>query len=136
MLKDLIGKILKKTKKVVTLSAARSSSGEFLLKETDFGQIHMEFQAVEKLAQRALSEVKEIHEAQLAVEKTMSKVTPLKIRLTTTLAEGTSAPKASLAADMAINAALKKFLGIDFYVPVEVQVQQIAQVVPQKRRVR
>ena len=117
MLKDLIGKILKKTKKVVTLSAARSSSGEFLLKETDFGQIHMEFQAVEKLAQRALSEVKEIHEAQLAVEKTMSKVTPLKIRLTTALAEGVSAPKASLVADMAINAALKKFLGIDFYVP-------------------
>ena len=136
MLKDLIGKILNKTKKVVTLSAARSSSGEFLLKETDFGKIHVEFQAVEKLARCALKEVKEIHEAQLVVEKALSKVTPLKIRLIMTLAKGFSAPKASLAADMAINAALKKFLELDFYVPVEVQVKQIAQVVPKKRRVR
>ena len=137
MLKDLIGKILKKTKKVVTLSAARTSSGEFLLKKTDFGLIHVEFASIEKLAQRALSEVKEISEADLAVEKTASTVTPLKIRLTATLAQGFSAPKASLAADMAINVALKKFLGIDFYVPVDVKVKQITrQVTTNKRRVR
>ena len=136
MLKDLIGKILRKTKKVVTLSAARTSSGEFLLKKTDFGLIHVEFATVEKIAQRALTEVKEIHEADLAVEQTTSTVTPLKIQLTAILAEGFSAPKASLAADMAINVALKNFLAIDFYVPVEVKVKQIAKTVPQKRRVR
>ena len=137
MLKDLIGKILKKTKKVVTLSAARTSSGEFLLKKTDFGLIHVEFASIEKLAQRALSEVKEISEADLAVEKTASTVTPLKISLTATLAEGFSAPKASLAADMAINVALKNSLGIDFYVPVDVKVKQITRQVPTtKRRVR
>ena len=137
MLKDLIGKILRKTKKVVTLSAARTSSGEFLLKKTDFGLIHVEFASIEKLAQRALSEVKEISEATLAVEKTASTVTPLKISLTATLAEGFSAPKASLAADMAINVALKNSLGIDFYVPVDVKVKQITrQVTTNKRRVR
>ena len=136
MLKDLIGKILKKTKRVVALSAARTTGGEFLLKETDFGRIHVEFATVEKLARRALEEVKEIQEAELAVEKTASNVTPLKIRLTAVLAEGFPAPKASLAADMAINAELKKFLAIDFYVPVDVKVRQIAQVVTQKRRVR
>ena len=136
MLKDLIGKILRKTTKVVTLSAARTSAGEFLLKKTDFGLVHVEFATIEKIAQRALSEVKAIQEPELAVERTASTVTPMKIRLTAVLEEGFSAPKASLAADMAINAALKKFLAVDFYVPVEVRVKQIAQVVTPKRRVR
>ena len=136
MLKDLIGKFLNKTKKVVTLSAARTSSGEFLLKKTDYGLIHVEFATIEKLARRALSNVKEIHEADLAVEKTASSVTPIKVRLTAVLAEGFSAPKASLAADMAINAELKELLSLDFYVPVDVKVKQIAQVVTPKRRVR
>ncbi len=136
MLKDLIGKFLNKTKKVVTLSAARTSSGEFLLKKTDYGLVHVEFATIEKLARRALSNVKEIHEADLAVEKTASSVTPIKVRLTAVLAEGFSAPKASLAADMAINAELKELLSLDFYVPVDVKVKQIAQVVTPKRRVR
>ncbi len=136
MLKDLIGKILKKTKKVVTLSTARTSSGEFLLKKTDFGLVHVEFATIEKLAKRAVSELKEIHEAELAVEKTISMVTPIKVSLTATLAEGYSAPKASLAADMAINTALKNSLALEFYVPVDVKVKQIVQVVQKKRRVR
>ena len=137
MLKDLLGKILKKTKKVVTLSAARTSSGEFLLKETDFGRVHVEFATVEKFARRALSEVKEIQEAELSVEKTASTVTPMKIFLTASLAEGFSAPKAKMAADMAINTELREFLSLEFYVPVEVKVQQIAQqAVAPKRRVR
>lgn len=136
MLKDLIGKILKKTKRVVTLSTARTSSGEFLLKKTDFGLIHVEFATIEKLAKRAVSELKEIHESELAVEKSASVVMPMKIRLTAVLAEGFSAPRASLAADKAINDALKKFLAVEFYVPVDVKVRQIVQVVTSKRRVR
>ena len=136
MLKDFIGKILNRTKKVVTLSAMRTSSGEFLLKKTDFGLIYVEFATIEKLAKRAVSNVKEIHEAELAVEKSTSNVTPMKIRLTAILAEGFSAPKASLAADMAINDALKKSLALEFYVPVEVKVKQIVQVATPKRRVR
>ena len=136
MLKDLIGKILNKTKRVVTLSAARTSSGEFLLRKTDFGLVHVEFATVEKLAKRAVSTVKEIHESELAVEKTSSKVTPMKISLTVILAEGASAPRASQLADRVINNALKESLGEGFYVPVDVRVKQIVQVVPQKRRVR
>lgn len=136
MLKDLIGRFLNKTKKVVTLSATRTSSGEFLLDKTDFGLIYVEFATIEKFARRALSEVKEIHEPELSVEKTASNVTPMKIRLTATLADGFSAPKASLAADKVINNALKELFGIEFYVPVEVKVNQIVPVVPQKRRVR
>ena len=136
MLRDLIGRILNKTKKVVTLSAARTSSGEFLLKKTDFGLVHVEFATVEKIAKRALEEVKEIHEAELAVEKVSSNMTPMKIRLTAILADGCSAPRASQAADKAINDALKNFLAIEFYVPVDVKVKQIVQVVAPKRRVR
>ena len=136
MLKDLIGKILKKTKRVVTLSAARTSGGEFLLRKTDFGLVHVEFATVEKLAKRAVSTVNEIHESELAVEKTSSKVTPMKISLTAVLAEGASAPRASQLADKVINEALKESLGAGFYVPVDVKVKQIVQVVPQKRRVR
>lgn len=136
MLKDLIGKILRQTKKVVTLSTTRTSSGDFLLKKTDFGLVRVEFAAVEELAKRALSEVKEIREAELVVEKVASNVTPMKIRLTAILAEGCSAPRASQIADRTINDALKESLGQEFYVPVEVRVKQIIPVVTPKRRVR
>ena len=95
MLKDLIRKLFKQTKKVVTLSTARTSSGDFLLKKTDFGLVRVEYTTVEKLARRALSEVKAFHEAELVVEEVASNVTPMKIRLTATLAEGYSAPRAS-----------------------------------------
>ncbi|MBR0288761.1 MAG: hypothetical protein IJQ82_07260 [Selenomonadaceae bacterium] len=135
MLKDLIGKILNKTKRVVTLSAARTSSGEFLLKKTDFGIVRVEFSVVQKIAERALSQIKEISDATLIVEK-LNDVNPLKIQLTFVLAEGFSAPRASQAADRAINDALKKFLAVEFYVPVEVKVKQIAPIVTKKRRVR
>ena len=135
MLRDLIGKILNKTKKVVTLSAARTSSGEFLLKKTDYGLIRVEFAAVQRIAERALADIKEIHDTTIAVES-LNEVNPLKIKLTTTLAEGCSAPRASLAADKAINTALKELLALEFYVPVEVKVKQIVKPVTQKRRVR
>ena len=136
MLKDLIRKLFKQTKKVVTLSTARTSSGDFLLKKTDFGLVRVEYTTVEKLARRALSEVKAFHEAELVVEEVASNVTPMKIRLTATLAEGYSAPRASQEADRIINEALKESLGSGFYVPVEVRVKQIIPVVNPKRRVR
>ena len=134
MLKDLIGKILKKTKNVVTLSAARTTGGEFLLRKTDFGLVYIEYTTVQRIAERALSQIKEMHDTTLAVEK-FTDANPLKIRITTTLAEGFSAPRASRAADKAINDALKNLLAVEFYVPVEVKVNQIKIVAP-KRRVR
>ena len=135
MFKDLIRKIFKKTTKVVTLPAARSS-GEFLLKKTDFGLIRVEFEAIRKISERALRSIKGIKDWELAVEK-LSEANPLKIRLTAALVEGYSAPRISEAADKAINAALKEFLQLEFYVPVEVKVEEIAQVVaPKRRRVR
>ena len=135
MFKDLIRKIFKKTTKVVTLPAARSS-GEFLLKKTDFGLIRVDFEAIRKISERALRSIKGIKDWELAVEK-LSEANPLKIRLTAALVEGYSAPRISEAADKAINAALKEFLQLEFYVPVEVKVEEIAQVVaPKRRRVR
>ena len=61
----------------------------------------------------------------------------MRIVLTLSLVEGYSAPRISEAADKAINAALKENLQLEFYVPVDVKVKEIAQVVvPKKRRVR
>lgn len=136
MLKDLIGKILKKTKKVVTLPAIRTSSGEFLLKKTDFGLVRVEFSVIQKIAERATEQLKEIHDAEIAVEKSSNNVRPIRILLTATLTEGYSAPRASTAADRAINDTLRELLGLEFYVPVEVKIKQIAQIVVPKRRVR
>ena len=135
MLKDLIGKILNKTKKVVKTSVARTSSGEFLLKKTDYGLVRVDFATVQIIAERALSQVKKIQETTVAVEK-LNEINPIKIRLTTTLSEGVSAPRVSQLADKAINDALKEFLALEFYVPVEVKVKQIMQVATPKRRVR
>ena len=134
MLKDLIGKILKQTKKVVTLSAARTTGGEFLLRKTDYGLVRVEFATVQRIAERALSRIKEMHDTTLVVEK-FTDANPLRIRITTTLAEGFSAPRASRAADKAINDALKDLLAVEFYVPVDVKINQIKVVAP-KRRVR
>ena len=134
MFKDLIRKIIGKTK-TITLSAARHSSGEFLLKRTDFGLVRAEFSVVEKIAERALKSVAGISESQVVVEK-FSEANPLKISLTLTLSEGYGAPKVSEEADKAINGDLRNFLGLDFYVPIDVKVRQIKQVSPAKRRVR
>ena len=130
MLKNLINRILKST-----VYASRSSSGEFLLKETNFGRVRVEFSVAQRLAERALKSVAGINEAQVVVEK-YSSANPLKISLTLTLVEMHSAPKVSEDADKAINNELQEVLGIDFYVPIEVRVKQIAQAVPAKRRVR
>ena len=130
-----IKKILQKTKKVVTLPALRTSSGEFLLKKTDFGLVRVEFAAVQRIAERALESVAGIKESELVVEK-LTDVNPFKIRLTISLVEGYSAPRVSEAADKAINGAMKEFLRVEFYVPVDVKVKQIAQVETKRRRVR
>ena len=134
MFKDLIRKIIGKTK-TISISAARRSSGTFLLKRTNFGLVHADFSVVEKLAKRALKSVAGITESEIVVEK-FSEANPFKIFLTLTLAEGYSAPKVSEAADKAINDDLRNFLGLEFYVPVDVKINRITQVVPAKRRVR
>ena len=134
MFKDLIRKIIGKTK-TISISAARRSSGTFLLKRTDFGLVHTDFSVVEKLAQRALESVAGINESQVVVEK-FSEAIPFKIFLTLTLAEGHSAPKVSEAADKAINNDLSNFLEPGFYVPVDVKINRITQALPAKRRVR
>ena len=77
----------------MTLPAARSS-GEFLLKKTDFGLIRVEFEAIRKISERALRSIKGIKDWELAVEK-LSEANPLKIRLTAALVEGYSAPRVS-----------------------------------------
>ena len=131
MFKNIIKKIF--SVPATAVKFARSSSGEFLLKKTDFGLIRVEFAVVEKIAKRALNSVEQ---SELWVEK-FSEANPMKIRLTLSLLEGYSAPRISEAVDRAINAALRENLQLEFYVPVDVKVKEIAQViVPKKRRVR
>lgn len=136
MFKDLIGRILKKTKKVVTLQAQRTSSGELLLKKTNFGLIRVDFAVIQKIAERSLQAVAGIKDSTVTVEK-LNVVNPLKIYMTASLLEGYSAPRISEAADKAINGALREHLRLEFYVPVDVKVKELAaQVVTKKRRVR
>lgn len=136
MLRDLINKIVGKTKRVVPRPSLFTGGGEFLLKATNFGRIRVEYVVVQKIAERALSQVEGILEPVVDVEKTSSTVTPFKIQLTLALAEGHSAPAVSAAADTAINGALSDFLRLEFYVPVVVKVKQITQTAPKRRRVR
>lgn len=137
MLKDIINRIVKGTKKVVTLPTMRTSSGEFLLKKTDFGLVRVDYSVIEKIANRAVAQVSGIKEVSVSVDSVTSRVTPFKIRLTMTLAEGFSAPRVSESADKVINDALRDFLRLEFFVPVEVRVKQIEQIVaPKRRRVR
>ena len=136
MFGNLIKNFLQKTKKVVTLPTVRTSSGEFLLKKTDFGLVRVEFAVVEKIAKRAVDSVEGIQESELRVEK-LSEANPMRIVLTMSLVEGYSAPRISEAADKAINSTLKDLLQLEFYVPVDVKVNEIAQIeTPKRRRVR
>lgn len=131
LLKDLFKKIVKGT-----LAATRTSSGEFLLRKTDFGLVHVEYAVIKKIAERALLNLRGVNNTEVTIEKSASTATPLKIYLTMTLAEGYSAPRTSEAADKKINEALKALLEPNFYVPVVVKVKQIEQVVQKRRRVR
>ena len=133
MFRNIIKKIF-----AVPVSAIRNAggaSGEFLLKKTDFGLVRVEFSVIKRIAERALRSVKGIKESELAVEK-LTDANPFKIKLTASLVEGYSAPRISEAADKAINGALKDFLRLEFYVPVDVKVRQLAQVEKKRRRVR
>jgi len=136
MFKNIINKIIKGTKKVATLPTIRTSSGEFLLKKTDFGVVRVDYATVQKIIERAVSQVEGILEPTVAVEKNERTATPLKVNLSLTMAEGFSAPKISAAAEQSINDALKNFLQLDFYVPVYVKVKQISRPEQTRRRVR
>lgn len=133
MFKDIVRKLF--SVPVSAVKNVRNASGEFLLKKTNFGLVRVDFDVVKKIAERALSEVKGIKESEIAIEK-LNELNPMRIRLTAILVEGYSAPKISEAADKAVNSALKEFLRLEFYVPVDVKVNQIAQVVTKKRRVK
>jgi len=133
MFKKLIKQIF--SVPVSAVKKVRSASGEFLLKKTDFGLVRVEFEVVRKISEKALRSIRGIKETELTVEK-LSEANPLKIRLTTTLVEGYSAPRISEAIDKAINNALREYLQLEFYVPVDVKVREIAQVVTKRRRVR
>lgn len=129
MFKDIFKRFVK-----TTLSAARTNSGEFLLRKTDFGLIKVEYSVIQRIATDALKQIKEIQDAEVDVDPTGNKISPLQIRLTLTLTEGYSAPRARQAADTVINDALKDLLQPGFYVPVEVRVKQIMRPVQQKRQ--
>lgn len=133
MIKDIIKKIF--AVPVSAIKSVRSASGEFLLKETDFGLVRVEFEVVKRFAERALQSVEGIKESEVAIEK-LTDANPFRILLTVSLVAGYSAPSVSKAADKAINDALKEFMQVEFYVPVEVRVKQFAQVEKKRRRVR
>lgn len=133
MLKNIIKRIF--AVPVSAIKSVRSASGEFLLKETDFGLVRVEFAVVKRVAERALQSVAGIKESEVAVEK-LTETNPFKILLTVSLVEGYSAPRVSEAADKAINGAMKEFMQVEFYVPVDVRVEQLAQVETKRRRVR
>lgn len=132
MFRDFIRKIVKST-----LKAARTTGGEFLLRKTDYGFVHVEYAVIQKIAARAVEQVKGIREPEVIVERSASTVTPFKIILTLTLDEGYSAPRTREDVSRAINDALNDSLQLMFYVPVEVTVNRITQAVtPSRRRVR
>ncbi|MBO4779439.1 MAG: hypothetical protein J5497_02255 [Selenomonadaceae bacterium] len=133
MIKDIIKKIF--AVPASAIKSVRSASGEFLLKETDFGLVYVELEVVKNFAERALQSVEGIKETEVAVER-LTSANPLRILLTASLVEGYSALQVSKAADRAINGALKEFMDVEFYVPVEVRIRQIAQVEKKRRRVR
>ena len=133
MLKNIIKKFF--SVPVSAVKNVRSASGEFLLKKTDFGLVRVEFSVIKKISEQALRSVEGIQESELFVEK-LSVANPFKVKLTATLLEGYSAPRISEAVDKAINNALKENLQLEFYVPVDVKIREIAQVVTKRRRVR
>ncbi|MCR5833214.1 MAG: hypothetical protein K6G55_00955 [Selenomonadaceae bacterium] len=139
LFKNVFGKTLKTARTGAKgLLSAKTSGGEFLLAKTNFGQVYVEYATIQRMAERALSQVDGMNEVDVTVEKIEnSAMTPMKIQLTTALTEGYSAVKVGEAADKAINTALKEALQLEFYVPVKISVEQIKQKeIPQRRRVR
>ncbi|MBQ7453880.1 MAG: hypothetical protein IJS69_02340 [Selenomonadaceae bacterium] len=104
------------------------------MKKTDFGLVYVEYATIKRIAERALSQVKGINEAQLSIEKLSNSVTPIKIRLELSLAEGYSVVKIKEAVDKAINDELRDQLRLEFYVPIDASVEQIKKPAQEQRR--
>ncbi len=114
---------------------ASRTSNEFLLRESDFGRIHVETDLVRRIVERAAVTVDGINEATATVEKTAAD-SPLKIRFNLTLGQDYSVNDVSSDLVKAVRKILQESLEI-IEVEIYVRVTDIKRKAEKnKRRVR
>lgn len=113
----------------------RTGGGEFLLRETDFGTVHVETEAVRRVVERV--KVDGVHEIKNVVVDKPVIHEPLRIKLNLIIGQNYAAPKVGADLREAVKAELNELFGIksaDF----DIRVTQINRNLPEKlrRRVR
>ena len=115
-----------------TFSTSRAS-GEFLLRETDFGTVHVDANIIQRMVER--TKVEGVHEIRNVVIDLPTAYSPLQIKLNLIIGQNYSAPIIGANLRDAIKDDLKSFLSITD-TRFDIRVTQINQNTPEKRKRR
>ena len=115
-----------------TFRAARSGE-EFLLRETDFGTVHVETDIIRRLVER--TKIEGVHEITNVVIDAPTNIEPLKIRVNLVIMQNYSAPVLGAALRDAVKEELKNWLDIRDAL-FDIRVTQINQDLPEKKKRR
>lgn len=115
-----------------TLSTARTS-GEFLLRETNYGTVHVDANIIRRLVER--TKVEGVHEIRNVVIDVPTANYPLQVKLNLIIGQNYSAPVIGANLRDAIKEELKNFVTITD-ARFDIRVTQINQNVPEKKRRR
>ena len=109
------------------------SDGEFLLRETDFGTIHLDASAIRRIVER--TKIFGVHEIKNVVVDPPSREVPLNIRLNLTIRHDLSPVKIGEELRDKIKDDLREIFGITV-ATFDIRVVRIADEIPEKRRRR
>ena len=115
-----------------TFSTSRAS-GEFLLRETDFGTVHVDANIIQRLVERI--KIKGVHEIRNVIIDVPTDHYPLQIKLNLIIGQNYSAPVIGANLRDAIKEELKNFLSITD-ARFDIRVTQINQNAPEKKKRR
>lgn len=109
------------------------SDGEFLLRETDFGTIHLDASAIRRIVER--TKISGVHEIKNVVVDPPSREVPLNIRLNLTIQQNLSAVKLGEELRDKIKDELREIFDIT-HATFDIKVVHIANEIPDKRKRR
>jgi len=115
-----------------TFKVTRSGE-EFLLRETDYGTVHVETDIIRRIVERV--KVEGLHEIQGVSVEVPNEYAPLKISVEVVIAQNYPAPLLGANLRYTVNQTLRELLEIQDAI-IEVRIAQINQNLPEKKKRR
>ena len=115
-----------------TFKVTRSGE-EFLLRETDYGTVHVETDIIRRIVERV--KIEGLHEIQSVSVEVPNEHAPLKISVEVVIAQNYPAPLLGANLRYTVNQTLRELLEIQDAI-IEVRIAQINQNLPEKKKRR